>query len=99
MKLWDVGTGKSIRTLVNGTGPVYSLDFSPNSEFLATASYGRCINIWSVKDGTLLKKFRGDGAAIEVKWNPAGNKVAACFASGTVTVLDLKKLVSSSTNF
>lgn len=95
VKLWDVNCGKCVRTLANHTDPVYSLDFSPNSEFLATGSFDRCINIWSVKDGTLLKKFRGDGGIFEVTWNPAGNKVAACFSSNAVTVLDMRKLVTS----
>lgn len=98
VKLWDIGaTGKCIRTLSSHTDPVYSLDFSPNAEFLATGSFDRCINIWSVKDGTLLKKFRGDGGIFEVTWNPAGDKVAACFSSNTVTVLDMRKLVASTT--
>ncbi len=97
VKLWDVTSGKSVRTLANHTDPVYSLDFSPNAEFLATGSFDRCINIWSVKDGKLLKKFRGDGGIFEVTWNPAGDKVAACFSSNTVTVLDMRKLVATST--
>lgn len=98
VKLWDIGsTGKCIRTLSSHTDPVYSLDFSPNAEFLATGSFDRCINIWSVKDGTLLKKFRGDGGIFEVTWSPSGDKVAACFSSNTVTVLDMRKLVASTT--
>ncbi len=95
VKLWDVNAGKCFRSLNDHTDPVYSLDFSPNGEFLATGSLDRCINIWSVKDGKLLKKFRGDGGIFEVTWNPAGDKVAGCFSSNTVAVIDLRKLTAT----
>lgn len=92
VKLWDINTGRSIQTLANHKDPVYSLDFSPNGELLASGSFDRCLCIWSVKDGTLLKKYRGHGGIFEVTWNPAGDKVAACFSNNTVAVLDCRKL-------
>lgn len=92
VKLWDINTGRSIQTLANHTDPVYSLDFSPNGELLASGSFDRCLCIWSVKDGTLLKKYRGHGGIFEVTWNPAGDKLAACFSNNTVAVLDCRKL-------
>lgn len=98
VKLFDVNANKCINTLHGHTDPVYSLDFSPNGEFLATGSFDRCINIWRVKDGRLLKKFRGDGGIFEVTWNPAGDKVAGCFSSNTVSVIDLRTLTATTTN-
>lgn len=93
VKLWDINTGRSINTLVNHSDPVYSLDFSPNGELLASGSFDRCLCIWSVKDGTLLKKYRGHGGIFEVTWNSTGDKVAACFSNNTVAVLDCRKMV------
>lgn len=95
IKLWDVNTGRCIRTLAGHTDPVYSLAYSPNGQFLASGSFDRSLNIWSAKDGTLIKKFHGDGGIFEVAWNPAGDKVSACFSSNAVCVVDLRKMMAT----
>lgn len=97
VKMWDVNTGRCIRTLASHTDPVYSLAYSPNGQFLASGSFDRCLNIWSTKDGSLVKRLRGPGGIFEVSWNPAGDKVSACYSSNAVCVVDLRKMVSSTT--
>lgn len=94
VKIWDVFTGRCIRTLSGHSDPVYSLAYSPNGQYLASGSFDRCLNIWSAKDGTLLKRFRGAGGIFEVAWNPEGDKVSACFSSNAVCVIDLRKMVA-----
>ena len=39
--------------------PVYSVAFSPNGQFLASGSFDKCLHIWNVKDGSLVKTYRG----------------------------------------
>lgn len=95
VKIWDVNTGRCLKTLSGHTDPVYSLAYSPNGQFLASGSFDRCLNIWSSKDGSLVKQFRGAGGIFEVAWNPAGDKVSACFSSNAVCVIDLRKMVST----
>ena len=70
--------------------PVYSVAFSSTGQFLASGSFDRCLHIWSVKDGALIKTYRGHGGIFEVCWNPEGTKVAACFSNSTVAVLDVR---------
>lgn len=70
--------------------PVYSVAFSSNGQYLATGSFDRCLHIWSVKDGRLVKTYRGEAGIFEVCWNAEGSKVAACFANNTVSVLDIR---------
>ena len=72
------------------TEPVYSVAFSSNGQYLASGSFDKCLHIWSAKDGTLLKTYRGHGGIFEVSWNAEGNKVAACFANNVVSVLDFR---------
>jgi len=38
-RLWDVGTGRELRTLIQGTSPVYGVALSPDSTRLATGSF------------------------------------------------------------
>ncbi len=58
MQLWDVEAGTSFHTLQRHTEPVYSVAFSPNGEFLASGSFDRCLYIWSVRDGKVLRSYR-----------------------------------------
>jgi len=88
IKIWDVAVGKEIFSLTKHLDPVYSVAFSPTGEYLASGSFDRCLHIWSVKDGSLVKTFRGSGGIFEVCWNNKGDKVAACFSNNTVCVVD-----------
>jgi len=90
IKLWDVAVGQEIFTLTKHTDPVYSVSFSPTGEFLASGSFDRCLHIWSVKDGSLVRTFRGTGGIFEVCWNNKGDKVAACYSNNTVAVVDFR---------
>ena len=46
--------------------------------------------VWDVHSGTLVKTMRGNGGIFEVCWNAAGDKVAACFADHTVSVVEFR---------
>ncbi|XP_016507207.1 WD40 repeat-containing protein HOS15 isoform X1 [Nicotiana tabacum] len=90
VKLWDVELGRLLHSLNGHRDPVYSVAFSPNSEYLATGSLDRCLNIWSVKEAKIIKTYSGNGGIFEVCWNKEGNKVAACFADNVVCVFDVR---------
>lgn len=61
-----------------------------SGEYVASGSFDKCLHIWSVKDGQLVRTYRGKGGIFEVCWNKDGDKVAACFSNNTVVVLDFK---------
>jgi len=69
---------------------VYSVAFSPDGDFVASGSFDKCLHIWSVKDGSLVKTYKGSGGIFEVCWNSAAEKVAACFADNTVAIIDFR---------
>lgn len=93
VKLWDVHSGgKCYRTFQGHQDPIYSIAFSPTGEYLVSGSIDNSLMIWSVKDGTLLKRYRGGGEIFEVSWNAEGTKVAACFSNSTVSIIDFRRL-------
>ncbi|KAJ4460103.1 putative transducin family protein / WD-40 repeat family protein [Paratrimastix pyriformis] len=89
VKLWDPEAGR-LHTLSKHTDPVYSIAFSPNGQYIASGSFDRHLHIWSVRDGALVRSYQGMGGIFEVCWNPAGDRVAACWSDNTVSVLDFR---------
>ncbi|KAJ7958216.1 F-box-like/WD repeat-containing protein [Quillaja saponaria] len=90
IKLWDVELGRLLYSLNGHRDPVYSVAFSPNGEYLASGSMDKCLHIWSMKEGKIVKTYAGNGGIFEVCWNKEGDKVAACFADNIVCVLDFR---------
>ncbi len=60
--------------------------------YLASGSFDKMVDIWNVKEGKLVKTYKGLGGIFEVCWNKDGDKIAACFSNKTVSVIDLKGL-------
>ncbi|KAI3794110.1 hypothetical protein L1987_36737 [Smallanthus sonchifolius] len=69
VKLWDVETGRLFHSLNGHRDAVFSLSFSPKGEYLASGSMDKLMNIWSVKDGKILKTYFGNGSISQVSWN------------------------------
>ncbi|XP_019095689.1 PREDICTED: F-box-like/WD repeat-containing protein TBL1XR1-A [Camelina sativa] len=90
VKLWDAELGKMLCSFNGHGGPVYSLAFSPNGEYIASGSLDKSILVWSIKEGKIVKTYTGYGGIFEVCWNKEGNKIAACFADNSVIVLDFR---------
>ncbi|KAK5583816.1 hypothetical protein RB653_005418 [Dictyostelium firmibasis] len=90
IKLWDVDVGKCTYTLKKHLDPVYTVSFSPNGEYLASGSFDKYLHIWSVKDGSLIKSYKGPGGIFEVCWDGSGDKISACYSNSAVCVLDFR---------
>ena len=55
VKLWDISTGKVLRTFTGHTDWVWSVAFSPDSHSIASASQDETIKLWEAKTGDCLK--------------------------------------------
>ena len=88
VRLWNVQDGTCIRILSRHRDSVYSVAFSPSGEFLASGSLAGQLYIWKVKEGQHVKSFKGKGDIFEVAWNKEETRVAACFSSNVVSVID-----------
>jgi transducin (beta)-like 1 len=90
VRLWNVSDGTCLRILSRHRESVYSVAFSPSGEFLASGSLAGQLYIWNVSDGVHIKSFKGTGDIFEVAWNTEESRVAACFSSNVVSVIDFK---------
>mmetsp|Transcript_15664 Transcript_15664/g.31940 ORF Transcript_15664/g.31940 Transcript_15664/m.31940 type:complete len:720 (+) Transcript_15664:236-2395(+) len=90
VRLWSAATGACIHTLRRHTQPVYSISFSPSASHLASGSLAGKLYVWSVDAGEVVCSYTGKGDIFEVAWNREETRVAACFSSNAITVVDFK---------
>lgn len=90
VRLWNVQNGTCIRVLSRHKDSVYSVSFSPSGEYLASGSLAGQLYIWKVWEGKHIKSFKGKGDIFEVAWNSEESRVAACFSSNVVNVIDFR---------
>lgn len=90
VRLWNVRDGSCISILSRHRDSVYSVSFSPSGDYLASGSLAGQLYIWRIKDGKPVRNFKGSGDIFEVAWNKEETRVAACFSSNVVNVIDFK---------
>ncbi len=87
--LWDLESGKELRTLTGHQGPINVLAFSPNGSLLASGSADKTVRIWNVAQGTEQTQLIGHaGSIVGLAFHPNGTTLASArttgsFASGT----------------
>lgn len=91
VKLWDVEVGKCVSTLARHPKAVYAMAFDKTGEYIASGALGGSLYVWSVKDGNIVRSFSGGGDIFEIAWDRRGERLAACYSSGKVAVLDFRK--------
>ncbi|MBD2772519.1 WD40 repeat domain-containing protein [Iningainema tapete] len=93
VNLWDVSTGREIKTLIQGDllTKVNSIHFSPDSKILAATYRDGTTKLWDVSTGRVLNlprehDFRKDVNNIMFSLN--SQMIASASADGTVTLQD-----------
>src|SRR5262245_19920261 len=76
-RLWDVSTGKEIRTFVGHSWWLWSADFSPDERRVVTASQDGTAILWDTDSGKQLGQFFGHkGPVFSAAFSPDGQRVA-----------------------
>ena len=61
-----------------------------SGQYLASGSFAGHLYIWNVADGSLVKSYQGAGDIFEVAWSHRGDRIAACFSTCSVAVIDFR---------
>lgn len=87
LRIWDAVTGELVTTFTGHADNVRSVDWSLNSDRIASASSDNTIRIWDASNGKTLQVIQVD--ARDISWHPSGNIIAAAIRSDdTVRVWD-----------
>ncbi|QLE49645.1 protein kinase [Nostoc sp. C057] len=90
IKLWDVNTGKEIRTLTGHTNWVNSVAFSPDGKFLVSGSADCTIKLWQVNTGIEIQTLTGHSDSV--------SSIAYSPRTATTTNSQDRQLVASGSN-
>jgi WD40 repeat protein len=88
-RIWDAETLKSVAVL-NHEGDVYSARFSPNSEFLVTASTDGKARIWESATGEKVAELIGhSGPVYGASFSRDGDLIVTASKDGTARIWDV----------
>ncbi len=77
--LWDVATGKMLHLQPGAAKELYTLDWSPRGDLLATAGHEGKIVLWNPGELVKVKELKAPSWVIQVRFDRAGTRL---FCSG-----------------
>jgi len=90
VRVWEIRTGRKVRTLAGHEGWVTSLAFSPDSQLLASASLDGRVKLWDNETGLEVRTLLGHTESVNaVAFSPDGKSLATASGDSNVKLWDV----------
>ena len=91
VRVWNVETGKLLRTLGNHTGAVRAVAVHPTGEglpMIASAGADETVRLWQPTIGRMVRFARLKSPPLSIAWTPNGKRLLAPCEDGRLRVID-----------
>ncbi len=89
--LWNVESGKEIRSFIGHTNGVSDCAISPDGKFVISASYDRTLKLWDVATGKEIRTFSGHkDIVLGCALTPDGKRLVYASGDKTLKLWDIK---------
>jgi WD40 repeat protein len=90
VRLWEVATGRCLRTFEGLVGPVNSVAWSPDGRFALSGSGDMTVRLWEVVTGRCVRVLEGHTDWVSsVAWSPDGRYALSGSRDKTVRLWEL----------
>jgi WD40 repeat protein/serine/threonine protein kinase len=97
IKIWDLSTGRAVRTLHGHGDRILRLVLSPDGRLLASGSEDKFVKVWDVTTGHLLCTCPHDGRVHGLTFSPDGRYLASAGGDNRVKVWETSRLGETET--
>jgi WD40 repeat protein len=89
MKLWDIASGRELRSFTGHTSTVTSLAISHDGHFVLSGSWDKTMRLWDIASGRELRSFTDDTKIISSVAISPGGRTALSGGEGRLKLWDL----------
>ena len=91
LKVWDLRTGKALRTLEGHADGVNAVAVTPDGSQAVSASYDKTLKVWDLRTGKALRTLEGHAGFVNaVAVTPDGSQAVSASWDKTLKVRDLE---------
>lgn len=94
--IWDIKSGKKIKTLKGHTAVVNCISYNNDGNMLVSSSEDKTIRIWDITEGTTINSFQDNTATFRsVRFSPDCKRIVSTANNGNIRLWDVKPSVDN----